>query len=62
MNAKKVKLLRKVLAKGDVDVKDAKHVQTNDRYGNLSPTIFLDPQCGRAIYQRTKKVARIRGG
>jgi len=62
MNAKKVKLLRKVLTKGDVDVKDAKHVQTNDRYGNLSPTIFLDPQCGRAIYQRTKKVARIRGG
>tara|TARA_R110000796_G_scaffold233618_1_gene352171 strand:+ start:380 stop:568 length:189 start_codon:yes stop_codon:yes gene_type:complete len=61
MNAKKVKLLRKVLTKGDVDVKDAKHVQTNDRYGNLSPTIFLDPQCGRAIYQRTKKVARIRG-
>ena len=62
MNLKKAKLLRKVLAKSDVDYKDAKHVQTNDRYGNLSPTVFLDPQCGRAIYQRTKKVARIRGG
>ena len=62
MNTKKVKLLRKVLAKGGADWKDAKHVQTNDRYGNLSPTIFLDPQCCRAIYQRTKAMARIKGG
>ena len=62
MNTKKVKMLRKVLKKGGADWREAKHVQTNDRFGNLSPTIFLDPQCGRAIYQRTKKVARIRSG
>ena len=61
MNLKKAKLLRKVLAKGGADWQDVKHVQTNDRFGNLSPTIFLDPKCGRAIYQRTKAMARIRG-
>ena len=61
MNAKKVKLLRKVLATGGADWQEVKHVQTNDRFGNLSPTIFLDPKCGRAIYQRTKAIARIRG-
>ena len=61
MNAKKVKLLRKVLWKGGADWQDAKHVQTNDKFGNLSSTIFLDPKCGRAIYQRTKAMARIRG-
>jgi|TARA_R110000744_G_scaffold178018_1_gene297031 hypothetical protein len=62
MNLKKAKLLRKVLKKGGADWQDAKHVQTKDRYGNLSPTIFLAPECGRAIYQRTKAMARIRGG
>ena len=61
MNLKKAKLLRKVLAKGGADWQDVKHVQTNDRFGNLSPTIFLDPKCGRAIYRRTKAMARIRG-
>ena len=61
MNLKKAKLLRKVLAKGGADWQDVKHVQTNDRFGNLSPTIFLDPKCGRAIYRRTKAMARMQG-
>ena len=61
MNAKKVKLLRKVLATGGANWQDAKHVQTKDRFGNLLPTIFLDPKCGRAIYRRTKAMARMRG-
>ena len=60
MNLKKAKLLRKVLATGGADWQDAKHVQTKDRFGNLLPTIFLDPKCGRAIYRRTKALARIR--
>ena len=61
MNLKKAKLLRKVLERGDVDWQDAKHVQRKDRQGNWETTIFLDPTCGRAIYQRSKKLARMRG-
>ena len=60
-NLKKAKLLRKVLEKGDVDWRETRHVQTKDRFGTLSPTIFLDPKCGRAIYRRTKTMARIKG-
>jgi len=61
MNLKKAKLLRKTLKKGGADWREARHVQTNDRFGNLSPTIFLDPKCGRSLYQRTKTMARIKG-
>ena len=61
MNLKKAKLLRKVLATGGADWRDAKHVQTKDRFGTLLPTIFSDPKCGRAIYRKTKTMARMRG-
>lgn len=61
MNLKKAKLLRKVLATGGVDCRETRHVQTKDRFGNLERKIFLDPKCGRAIYQRSKKLARIKG-
>jgi len=40
MNTKKVKMLRKVLKKGGADWREAKHVQTNDRIGNLSLRSF----------------------
>jgi len=61
MNLKKAKLLRKVLATGGADWRDAKHVQTKDRFGTLLTTIFLDPKCCRAIYRKTKTMARMRG-
>tara|TARA_R110000744_G_scaffold24684_1_gene61682 strand:- start:256 stop:456 length:201 start_codon:yes stop_codon:yes gene_type:complete len=62
MNAKKCKLLRKVLKKGGVDWQDAKHVQQvgKDHEGKeiRDPRIFLDPKCGRAIYRASKTLAR----
>ena len=65
MNSKKAKLLRKVLKKGGVDWRQAKHVQriTKDQQGNeqRDSTIFLDPKCGRALYRRSKRMAKVRG-
>ena len=40
MNLKKAKLLRKVLKKGGVDWREAKHVQREDRFGNLESKIL----------------------
>jgi len=65
MNSKKAKILRRVLKKGGVDWRQAKHVQriTKDQQGNeqRDSTIFLDPKCGRAIYRMSKRMAKVRG-
>ena len=61
MNLKKAKLLRKVLKKGGVDWREAKHVQREDRFGNLESKIFLDPKSGRGIYQKSKTMAQVKG-
>tara|TARA_R100001086_G_scaffold211077_1_gene127014 strand:- start:548 stop:751 length:204 start_codon:yes stop_codon:yes gene_type:complete len=65
VNSKKARLLRKVLKKGGVDWRQAKHVQrmNRDHQGNeqREPTIFLDPKCGRAIYRMSKRMAKVRG-
>jgi len=59
MNAKKAKELRRSLRKGGVDCTEAKHVQRmvmdKDGVETRHPTIFLDPKCGRAIYQQLKR-------
>ena len=59
MNAKKAKELRRSLRKGGVDWQEAKHMQKmykdKDGVEKRHPTIFLDPKCGRAIYQQLKR-------
>ena len=62
MNSKKAKELRRSLRKGGVDWQEAKHMQKmykdKDGVEKRHPTVFLDPKCGRAIYQQLKR----RGG
>jgi hypothetical protein len=61
MNAKKCKELRRSLRKGGVDCTEAKHMQrmVKDKDGveKRHSTAFLDPKCGRAIYQQLKRKA-----
>ena len=59
MNAKKCKELKRSLRKGGVDWQEVKPMQRmfKDKDGKEQrhPTVFLDPECGRAIYQQLKR-------
>ena len=61
MNAKKCKTLRRLLKEKGFDWKQTKYLQKKLRYisgkEHPYPPIFLDPQCGRAVYQKNKTLS-----
>ena len=55
MNAKKCKTLRRLLKEKGFDYAQTKYLQKKLVYSNGEhpyPPIFLDPKCGRAVYQK----------
>ena len=61
MNAKKCKTLRRLLKEKGFDWKQTKYLQKKLRYisgkDHPYPPIFLDPKCGRAVYQKNKTLS-----
>mgnify|MGYP003654587178 FL=1 len=60
MNAKKCKTLRRLLKEKGFDYKQTKYLQKKLVYSNGEhphPPIFLDPKCGRAVYQKNKTLS-----
>ena len=53
MNAKKAKLVRRVLRQSGVDPTDARYRDYYDIRGRLVQRTLI-PECGRAAYQYTK--------